>query len=236
MNLVESHQGAAAEIAAICSNCREQTVTNDQKAGTGWRKTSILDGKFVLKEFDIPTHEIQEQPWQIEHQMLSLLQQKGIACPKSLGYTVETNNGRSKITYCRACVEGTELQAFTPEDMPFLGRFFAALHSLGIVTNDAFIYNFIRSQSGDPMFIDYGKASWLPEQGLKFQWRRARGLTKFFRGALFYDRALFQAFMQQYRQHYKTSPVHQFMGTVFFYLFLGRRYLRNLQRGRSLKS
>ena len=214
------------DLIAIISRTIGATPLRRRRAKETLRSVYRVDG-FIVKEFDIPAKcRHYRRPWRIEAAALGRM---GDDYPgAALGTVERVEDGVRKVFFVKRFMEGTPLESIDEHDIPGIARLLAEIHARGVVTDDAHTDNFLRTQSGDFAFIDFGRAMVLrcrPAPALAI----GKELAKLYREGFEYDRKLFRAFMCEYCSQAHASDFRRFA------ISLGVRtavFFRNLRKGR----
>ena len=192
-----SEQSNPAAVRRILAERRESRLLAERQARDSYRRVSLLDDRYVLKEFIYgPGARPERRPWRSEHAALTHLADPTL--PASVGYLSEATDGEWRVRYLRGYVPGVALEGFDAASAAEAGVLLAGLHARGVVTDDALTQNFMRAPDGSLFFLDYGKARiFSPRNPLRLVWI-ALEHCRFLRAALDGDDGLWAVFREAY--------------------------------------
>jgi tRNA A-37 threonylcarbamoyl transferase component Bud32 len=192
-----SEQSNPAAVRRILAAARERRLLTERRARDGYRRASLLDERYVLKEFVYaPREHPARRPWRHEHAALTHLADP--ALPASVGYVSDETDGEWRVRYLRGYVPGVALEGFDAAVAAEAGVLLAGLHARGVVTDDPLTQNFMRAPDGRLFFLDFGKSRiFSPRNPLLLAWI-ALEHCRYLRASLGGDRELWAAFREAY--------------------------------------
>jgi hypothetical protein len=192
-----SEQSNPAAVRRILAETRESRLLAERQARDCYRRVSLLDECYVLKEFVYGQGaRPARRPWRREHAALTHLADPTL--PVSVGYLSEATGGAWRVRYLRGYVPGVELDGFDAASAAEAGVLLAGLHARGVVTDDALTQNFMRAPDGGLFFLDYGKSRiFSPRNPLRLVWI-ALEHCRYLRASLGGDPGLWAAFREAY--------------------------------------
>lgn len=209
----------------------------DRAFGTGRRRTlkfTYNEKNYIAKIFD---YEIDaslpgDSPWQHDENILQVLQNiPELISPKTYGFNTWQEGKNTVTLYVREYLDGEEFKSIDKSMIPAMANYLAQLHQYGITSNDPYMYNFIFID-GQPIIIDFGKASQQKLHSLKHHYFVARELFKLFRGTLDYQSDYIELF---WRHYFEKRSGMSFYRRALLKLSIRVFYLRQLVRSKSKK-
>ena len=197
MPMRPSEHSNSAAVRRILAEARETRLLAEREARDSYRRVSLLDDRYVLKEFVYGQGaRPARRPWRREHAALTHLADPTL--PASVGYLSEATDGECRVRYLRGYVPGTALVGFDAASAAEAGVLLAGLHARGVVTDDALTQNFMRAPDGRLFFLDDGKSRiFSPRNPLRLVWI-ALEHCRYLRASLGGDAGLWAAFRDAY--------------------------------------
>ena len=125
-----SEQSNPAAVRRILAEARETRLLAEREARDSYRRVSLLDDRYVLKEFVYGQGaRPARRPWRREHAALTHLADPTL--PASVGYLSEATDGEWRVRYLRGYVPGTALVGFDAASAAEAGVLLAGLHARG---------------------------------------------------------------------------------------------------------
>ena len=197
MPMRPSEQSNSAAVRRILAATRASRLLAERQARDSYRRVSLLDDRYVLKEFVFgPGARPARRPWRREHAALTRLADPTL--PASVGYLSEATNGEWRVRYLRGYVPGVALVGFDADSAAEAGVLLARLHARGVVTDDALTQNFMRAPDGRLFFLDYGKARIFSHRDPRLLVWIALEHCRYLRASLAGDAGLWAAFREAY--------------------------------------
>jgi tRNA A-37 threonylcarbamoyl transferase component Bud32 len=166
-----------------------------KRSDTEWTVTS-REG-LIIKRYKILTlRGFIKGRWRREHAALLRLEAKNVPAPKTHSVTCEAKN---IYTHQREKLSGTPLLAWDNDKATELGRYIAQVHQAGVTLGDMATDNFLMTDAGNLVFIDYGRARVFLWRGLAFYWHASKDLARTKQNLLAKDADLIRAFYSGYR-------------------------------------
>lgn len=159
------------------------------------RTTTVYQEPYIIKEFFSEKRHRGE--WAIEHTVIQYLNERGVVTPKSYGYLVTPQ----KIALYKEYVPGKLLTEFTPEILAKLASMFVQLHHAGVITRDAHDENVIEADSGELMFIDFGKSK-IFSRRTGYYWAILLREHFFIKSKLLKNDERYDEFLERYIEHF----------------------------------
>ena len=182
---------------AILASSRNRSLLRERRAGNTLRSVYRIDDAFVAKKFEFPcTARRVRRPWIAEDAALKRL--AGHGAPRSLGWFEESAGEHRVVWLVKEYVPGAPVERFTPADLPAAARLLAAIHSRGVITDDAGPGNFIRTPDGEMKFLDFGRARIFRAGGLRLDLYIGWELAKLRRESFLWAESLWQPFLPLY--------------------------------------
>jgi hypothetical protein len=172
MSTRPSEQSNPSAVRRILAAAQESRVLAERQARDCHRRVTLLDGRYVLKEFLYgPAQQPDRRPWRHEHAALRHLADPTL--PESVGYVSGASGSEWRVQYLRGYVPG-------------------------IPVEDALTQNFMRAPDGHLFFLDYGKSRiFSPRNPLLLVWI-ALEHCRYLRASLGGDVELWAAFREAY--------------------------------------
>lgn len=149
------------------------------------------------------------QVWKVEDRALRRL--AGLAVPATYGYNIHRHKDFLEIIYVREFVQGQPIDTFTLEDMVPLGQRMAQIHERGVITRDPAPNNFIKTQAGDILFIDFGRSALLNPKNPGIFYHLGKELARLRYHALSGDKILYTRFQEVYFSALTDSSVQPWL-------------------------
>jgi len=149
------------------------------------------------------------QVWRIEHKALQRLD--GLTVPKTYGFVKKKCNGATEIIYAREYLDGKPVKQFEIEDMDPMARMMAQIHQQGVVTRDPSLENFIKTDTGKILFIDFGRSIILNPKNPVIIDYMGKELSRLWRYAFAGDEELYTRFRDKYFESLSCSPARRFL-------------------------
>ncbi|MDZ7760476.1 MAG: hypothetical protein U5L00_09500 [Desulfovermiculus sp.] len=147
--------------------------------------------------------------WRMEDQALKRLE--GLSVPATYGYKIHRHKDFLEIIYAREFVQGQPIDTFTLEDMVPLGQRMAQIHKRGVITRDPAPNNFIKTQAGDILFIDFGRSALLNPKNPGIFYYLGKELARLRYHALSGDKVLYTRFQEVYFSALTDSSVQPWL-------------------------
>jgi hypothetical protein len=197
MSTRPSEQSNPSAVRRILAAAQESRVLAERQARDCHRRVTLLDGRYVLKEFLYgPAQQPDRRPWRHEHAALRHLADPTL--PESVGYVSGASGSEWRVQYLRGYVPGIPVEGFDAASAAEAGVLLAGLHARGVVTDDALTQNFMRAPDGHLFFLDYGKSRiFSPRNPLLLVWI-ALEHCRYLRASLGGDVELWAAFREAY--------------------------------------
>jgi hypothetical protein len=168
-----------------------------------WRKNTLRevyfrDNNTVVKRYWVRpgAPRRHQRPWKNEHEALARL--AGLGVPETLGYTQRPHEGGVEVIFTRGFVPGKHIDAVSDEDVKSIAALIATFHLHGVVTDDAALQNFVKNDSGELHFIDFGRAIVLRKRTLRFYYYVGHELAKLSWWTLLNNEAKFELLCSDY--------------------------------------
>lgn len=172
-----------------------------RRSDTEWTVTS-REG-LIIKRYNILTLKgFIKGRWRREHAALLRLEAKGVPAPKTHSVTREA---KSIYTHQREKLSGTPLLTWDSDKAEELGRYIARVHQAGVTLGDMATDNFLITDAGHLVFIDYGRARVFLWRGLAFYWHASKDLARTKQHLLAKDVDLIRALYRGYHTFAKAS-------------------------------
>ncbi|MBL7114364.1 MAG: hypothetical protein ISS35_01245 [Kiritimatiellae bacterium] len=203
-----------------------------------WRKNVYREvareGDRIIKRYRIPPHiKRYTKPWKCEHP--ALVQLAALGFPKSYGYkTIQTAEG-IEIVHTRDYIPGTPIETYGEQEARDMGVLLARIHSGLVVTDDAQGHNFIRNESGDMQFIDFGKARIFTHHSPRFFLRVGHELFDAKRMPFSNNRKLGRQLIDAYMSATSLSPITRNMVQIGITSAAFTRWFKNTLHLRTIK-
>lgn len=172
-----------------------------RRSDTEWTVTS-REGR-IIKHYKILTLKgFIKGRWRREHAALLRLEAKNVPAPRTHSVTREAKNF---YTHQREKLSGTPLSAWDNDKAEELGRYIARVHQAGVTLGDMATDNFLVTDAGQLVFIDYGRARVFLWRGVTFYWHASKDLARTKQYLLAKDADLIRALYRGYCASAKVS-------------------------------
>lgn len=212
---------------AIISRLDEAALLRRRRARKTLRSVYRVDD-YIVKEFDIPAKcRRYRKPWQKE---VASLKRMGDDYPgAALGVVECVEEGTRKVFFVKRFIAGEELKSLCRDDIRGVARLLAEIHAKGVITDDANVGNFLRTSSGEYLFVDFGRAMVFPFRPAP-AWAVGRELAKLYREGFGDDREVaFHTFLREYYEESHASGLRRLAINVCERAAI---FLRTLRKGR----
>ena len=203
---------------------RRSNMTVKKQFTRDARITTIYEELLVVKEFLATKPHKQE--WIIEHDIIRHLDKIGIAVPRSYGYYADEH---------RAAIYKEYVPGEIPDNYDAiaerLAQFFVRLHEAMVITRDAHDQNLIKTDSGELMFIDFGKARLFKRRNLSY-WATLVREHFFIKTKMLKNNDTYKDFLSVYLKHFSHGNYHILKAAIIMgnTVFQWRNYLRRGRR------
>ena len=172
-----------------------------RRSDTEW--TVISRAGLIIKRYKILTLKgFIKGRWRREHAALLRLEAKNVPAPRTHSVTREAKN---IYTHQREKLSGTPLLTWDSDKAEELGRYIARVHQAGVTLGDMATDNFLITDAGHLVFIDYGRARVFVWRGVTFYWHASKDLARTKQYLLAKDADLIRALYRGYRASAKVS-------------------------------
>ena len=166
---------------------------------TVWR-----EGDVVVKEYRLLQWPGRwNRRWRREHRALLRLNRRRVPAPRTYGYR---RAGPARIQYRRQFLAGRVGTPFDPTRIRQLSAHLAALHAAGVTHGDVSPDNLLLTDSGELLFIDYGRSHVFPTRSPCCWFYAGKDLARVRRRLLPADAAGWADFLAAYL-HASTRPL-----------------------------
>ncbi|MBF9001134.1 BUD32 family EKC/KEOPS complex subunit [Vibrio nitrifigilis] len=143
-------------IRKILNQSENIIVYSDRTYTNSWRKTSIIDNKYVLKEFDYKNKR-KNKVWDVEYNIIQHLKKTSILCPDNIAIVTNESNKRIKAKYLKSILQGSVSSTYTINIIKPISQAIHELHQHDVLVIDAKCDNFVKVKNNYYAF-DFGMA------------------------------------------------------------------------------
>lgn len=173
---------------------RRSNMTVKHRFTRAGRVTTIYEESLVVKEFFATKPHKQE--WIVEHDIIQFLTKAGVAVPKSYGYFSDEH----KAAIYKEYVPGKLLDRYDAV-AERLAKLFVAMHEAMVITRDAHDGNVIETDTGDLMFVDFGKSRIFKRRNISY-WATLVREHFFIKTKMLKNKSIYKRFLGFYLKHY----------------------------------
>lgn len=221
------HLSPLYEVAGYSAKHNQQVVDHDYSG----RAVFILDKQIVLKRYTRSTKNLGTKKWEIEHRALVEVAKLDPAAQVSHGYVSD----KDFVYHYKSYVAGTEYKSLTKASVSALAKCIKTIHKAGVITRDVNSGNIVETNTGEYVFIDFGRARTFARKGLRFRHMQLTELLQVQRNLFAKDSEGYRDFWRHYfegRQAalYRLLPLLQGSRNGFYWLNMCRKAIRKSLR------
>lgn len=223
MELVTSAKSS--EIRKIIENSTDISVYSDRHYTNSWRRTSLVDKKYVFKEFDYKD-KVRNYIWNVEADIIDYLhkvKEYKLPLPDNIDLEIRKSKKRVKAFYVKSFLDGKINKKYEDGHITDLANTLFYLHQHDVLVLDVGSENFVEID-GKLCPFDFGMGKILKYNSLSF--KKSRG-EEFFRLSHVIDEAKFNAFIKEYS---RLSGVSIFELMLFYKLHDFKQGFRSFRK------
>jgi tRNA A-37 threonylcarbamoyl transferase component Bud32 len=213
------------KIRGIIENSAEISVYSDRHYTNSWRRTSLVDKKYVFKEFSYKD-KVRNYIWNVEADIIDYLhkvKEYKLPLPDNVDLEIRKSKNRVKAFYVKSFIDGKINKKYEERHIAELANTLFHLHQLDVLVLDVGSENFVEIDRKLCPF-DFGMGKILKYNSLSF--KKSRG-EEFFRLSHVTDEAKFNAFIKEYS---RLSGVSVFELMFFYKLHDFKQGFRSLRK------
>ncbi|REG85028.1 hypothetical protein [Marinomonas pollencensis] len=213
------------KIRKIIDNSSDVFVYSDRQYTNSWRRTTLVDRKYVYKEFDYKDKE-KNYIWNVEANIINYLQKiksYKFPLPDNIDLEIRKSKKRVEAFYVKSFLNGKVSKEYRDEQVSKLAQTLFYLHQLNVLVLDVGCENFVEIE-GQFCPFDFGMGKIIKYNSWSF--KKARG-EEFFRFRSVVDDAKFNAFVKEYS---KLSGASVFELMFFYKLYDAKQNFRSFRK------